>query len=91
MSGFPDAETAPLPSPVLRGASATELLATISKLLSGHGIEYAMRTLTPQASSITVTTVIAPGLDRFSLVQRGVPATPTGRAYKLWEEAGKPR
>ena len=91
MSGFPDAETVPLPSPVRRGVSATELLASISKLLSGHGIEYAMRTLTPRASSITVTTVIAPGLDRFSLVQSGVPVTPTGRACKLWEEAGEPR
>jgi ribosomal protein S12 methylthiotransferase accessory factor len=54
------------------------------RALAGHGIGYRVCEVAPVGSLIAVATTIAPGLERFSLVQHGVPVLPTGRGWPLW-------
>jgi ribosomal protein S12 methylthiotransferase accessory factor len=52
--------------------------------LTGRGVGYHVCEVAPAGSLIAVATTIAPGLERFSLVQHGVPVLPTGRGQHLW-------
>jgi ribosomal protein S12 methylthiotransferase accessory factor len=56
----------------------------VGRALAGHGIGYHVCDVAPVGSLIAVATVIAPGLERFSLVQHGVPVVPTGRGWRWW-------
>lgn len=62
-------------------------LARLTTLLAGHGIVVYSRLLTPPESLVAVATVIAPGLERFSLVRLGFPVVPTGRGWGIWDLA----
>jgi ribosomal protein S12 methylthiotransferase accessory factor len=62
-------------------------LDAVTGLLREHGIRCYTCELTPPESHIRVTSTIAPGLERFSLVRYGVPVVPTGRGWKLWTTA----
>ncbi len=65
--------------------SAVEaILETSARLVRGRGIEFYACELTPPESLISVVTVIAPGLEHFSLVHMGIPVIPTGRGWSLW-------
>jgi ribosomal protein S12 methylthiotransferase accessory factor len=57
------------------------------RLLSRRGIEFFVCEVAPPESLIAVATVIAPGLERFSLVRLGVPVIPTGRGMRMWPRA----
>ena len=52
--------------------------------LAGRGLGYHADEIAPAGSLIAVTTTIAPGLERFSLVRHGDPVLPTGRGWHLW-------
>jgi ribosomal protein S12 methylthiotransferase accessory factor len=54
------------------------------RALAGHGIGFHVCEVAPVDSLIAVATTIVPGLERFSLVQHGVPVVPTGRGWPLW-------
>jgi len=66
------------------GATPAEGLAQVGRMLARRGIDYYVCELAPVDSLIAVTTTIAPGLERFSLVRHGVPVIPTGRGRHLW-------
>jgi ribosomal protein S12 methylthiotransferase accessory factor len=59
-------------------------LDTVTGLLRKHGIHCYTCELAPPGSHISVTSTIAPGLERFSLVRFGLPVVPTGRGWNLW-------
>jgi ribosomal protein S12 methylthiotransferase accessory factor len=59
-------------------------LDTVTHLLKNHGIRCYTCELAPPESHICVTSTIAPGLERFSLVRFGQPVVPTGRGWSLW-------
>jgi ribosomal protein S12 methylthiotransferase accessory factor len=59
-------------------------LDTVIHLLKNHGIRCYTCELAPPESHIRVTSTIAPGLERFSLVRFGQPVVPTGRGWTLW-------
>ena len=59
-------------------------LEQVRQALAGRGIGYHVCEVAPVGSLIAVATTIAPGLERFSLVQHGVPVVPTGRGWHLW-------
>jgi ribosomal protein S12 methylthiotransferase accessory factor len=60
------------------------ILETSARLVRGRGVEFYTCELTPDDSLVSVVTVIAPGLERFSLVHMGIPVIPTGRGWSLW-------
>ncbi|WP_433381056.1 YcaO-like family protein [Actinoplanes sp. CA-142083] len=64
--------------------SAAWGLAEVSRALAAHGIAHHTREIAPPGSLISVTSTIAPGLERFSLVRHGDPVLPTGRGRRLW-------
>lgn len=59
-------------------------LYTVTGLLRKHDIRRYTCELTPSGSHISVTSTIAPGLERFSLVRFGLPVVPTGRGWNFW-------
>jgi ribosomal protein S12 methylthiotransferase accessory factor len=59
-------------------------LERIRRALASQGISYHVCDLAPVGSLVAVATTIAPGLERFSLVQHGVPVLPTGRGWPRW-------
>lgn len=65
----------------------TQRLAWLDAQLARNGIETFARELTPVESLISVVATVAPALDRFSMVLLGMPVVPTGRAWRLWEQA----
>lgn len=62
-------------------------LGSVTRLLHTRGIEFYTCELTPPESEIAVTTTIAPGLERFSLLRLGAPVVPTGRGWSVWAAA----
>jgi ribosomal protein S12 methylthiotransferase accessory factor len=62
-------------------------LSTVARLLRTRGIEFYTCELAPAGSQIAVATILAPGLERFSLVHLGMPVVPTGRGWSLWMTA----
>jgi ribosomal protein S12 methylthiotransferase accessory factor len=56
----------------------------LARTLAAHGIDQHAAEIAPIGSLISVASVIAPGLERFSLVRHGVPVVPTGRGQHLW-------
>ncbi len=81
--------TQPVPLRISVGGSDTveSSLGTVTQRLLTCGIEFYTGELAPPQSQIAVATIIAPGLERFSLVHLGVPITPTGRGWTLWASA----
>jgi ribosomal protein S12 methylthiotransferase accessory factor len=59
-------------------------LEQVGRALAARGVGYHVCEVAPAGSRISVATTIAPGLERFSLVQHGVPVIPTGRGRHLW-------
>jgi ribosomal protein S12 methylthiotransferase accessory factor len=59
-------------------------LDSVTGLLRKHAICWYTCELTPPQSHISVTSTIAPGLERFSMVRFGLPVVPTGRGWNLW-------
>jgi ribosomal protein S12 methylthiotransferase accessory factor len=59
----------------------------LSHLLRERDIDHYVCDLAPPQSLIAVTTTIAPGLERFSLVRLGMPVLPTGRGWSAWTAA----
>jgi len=59
----------------------------LAEHLRRHHIELFVCELAPPGSLVAVTTTIAPGLERFSLVRLGVPVLPTGRGWPIWAGA----
>ncbi|MFI5898550.1 hypothetical protein ACIA5D_51705, partial [Actinoplanes sp. NPDC051513] len=57
---------------------------TFARQLAGRGLGYHAGEIAPAGSLIAVTTTVAPGLERFSLVRHGDPVLPTGRGWHLW-------
>lgn len=72
----PDIDTAPEPA-----------VNQLAERLRRHNIEHFVCELAPPGSLVAVTTTIAPGLERFSLVRLGVPVLPTGRGWPTWAAA----
>jgi ribosomal protein S12 methylthiotransferase accessory factor len=66
-------------------ATVQSSLATVNDLLSRDGIQSYFCEITPPQSLISVVSVIAPGLERFSLVRMGLPVIPTGRGWSRWQ------
>jgi ribosomal protein S12 methylthiotransferase accessory factor len=62
-------------------------LARLERVLRKHGIESYHAELTPAESMVSVAAVLAPGLERFSLVRLGMPIVPTGRGGQVWTTA----
>jgi ribosomal protein S12 methylthiotransferase accessory factor len=56
----------------------------IGRRLAACGLTYHVAEVAPAGSLIAVTTTVAPGLERFSLVRHGAPVLPTGRGWHLW-------
>lgn len=56
----------------------------VTGLLHDSDIHWSTCELAPPGSLISVTSTIAPGLERFSLVRYGLPVVPTGRGWDLW-------
>jgi ribosomal protein S12 methylthiotransferase accessory factor len=71
------------PDPVGDGSPAWGL-AHLTRVLAAHDIRHYAAEIAPDGSLISVASVIAPGLERFSLVRHGVPVVPTGRGRHLW-------
>ncbi len=59
-------------------------LAQVSDALAAHGLGHHVGEIAPAGSLIAVTTTVAPGLERFSMVRHGDPVLPTGRGWRLW-------
>jgi len=59
-------------------------LAQVSGALAARGLGHHTGEIAPAGSLIAVTTTVAPGLERFSLVRHGDPVLPTGRGRHLW-------
>jgi ribosomal protein S12 methylthiotransferase accessory factor len=67
------------------GADSAEAgLETVERALGAHGLAHYTADIAPAGSLIAVTTTVAPGLERFSLVRHGDPVLPTGRGWRLW-------
>jgi ribosomal protein S12 methylthiotransferase accessory factor len=64
--------------------SAEGGLATVERALGVRGLAYHAADIAPADSLIAVTSTVAPGLERFSLVRHGDPILPTGRGWHLW-------
>ena len=62
----------------------------VRRRLKHKDIELYAYVLTPQPYTLAVVTVVAPGLERFSLVYAGRPVVPTGRGWTLWTAATTP-
>jgi ribosomal protein S12 methylthiotransferase accessory factor len=83
------------PGPVpLRGTSGNadtvqSALDTVTGMLREHGIPCYTCELAPPGSLISVTSTIAPGLERFSLIRFGHPIAPTGRGRDIWMSASQ--
>ncbi|MFC7279315.1 YcaO-like family protein [Paractinoplanes rhizophilus] len=70
--------------PDLGDDSAEGGLATVVRALGARGIAHHAADIAPSGSLIAVTSTVAPGLERFSLVRHGDPVLPTGRGRHLW-------
>ncbi|MEU4244734.1 YcaO-like family protein [Actinoplanes sp. NPDC026619] len=64
--------------------SAEGGLATAERALGARGLAHHTADIAPAGSLIAVTTTVAPGLERFSLVRHGDPVLPTGRGWHRW-------
>jgi ribosomal protein S12 methylthiotransferase accessory factor YcaO len=64
--------------------SAEGGLETVERALGARGLAHHAADIAPSGSLIAVTTTVAPGLERFSLVRHGDPVLPTGRGWHLW-------
>lgn len=64
--------------------SAEGGLEAVERALGAHGLAHHAADIAPADSFIAVTTTVAPGLERFSLVRHGDPVLPTGRGWHLW-------
>ncbi len=77
----------PLRANLTDAASVDAALDRVAGQLHSHELEYYHVELTPADSLVSVATVVAPGLERFSLVHLGLPVVPTGRGWSLWAAA----
>lgn len=77
----------PLRGDVGETGTVESSLSTVARLLRTRGIEFYACELAPPGSQIAVATILAPGLERFSLVHLGMPVIPTGRGWGLWMTA----
>jgi ribosomal protein S12 methylthiotransferase accessory factor len=77
----------PLRPDLEAGPTVPDAVERLARLLRGHGLEWYSAELTPADSLVSVAAVIAPGLERFSLVRLGQPVVPTGRGWPLWAGA----
>jgi ribosomal protein S12 methylthiotransferase accessory factor len=64
--------------------SAESGLETVERALGARGLAHHAADIAPAASLVAVTSTVAPGLERFSLVRHGDPVLPTGRGWHLW-------
>jgi ribosomal protein S12 methylthiotransferase accessory factor len=84
------AEHVPLRRSVCDTGTVQSGLDAVTGLLREHGIRCYTCELAPPGSHIRVTSTIAPGLERFSLVRFGLPVVPTGRGWSLWTTTTAP-
>jgi ribosomal protein S12 methylthiotransferase accessory factor YcaO len=63
----------------------------LARVLDDRGIGFFSYLLSPADSLVSVAAVVAPGLERFSLVRLGVPVAPTGRGHQVWTAAPRRR
>jgi ribosomal protein S12 methylthiotransferase accessory factor len=75
---------APLRADLDGAGTVASALALVTRLLRERGVEHYHAELSPAGSLVRVAAVIAPGLERFSLVRLGQPVVPTGRGWPLW-------
>jgi len=64
--------------------SAEGGLETVERALGARGLAHHTADIAPAGSLVAVTTTVAPGLERFSLIRHGDPILPTGRGWHLW-------
>ena len=76
--------TVPLRADVDGDGSPRWGLDRLRRGLAANGVDFHVCPIAPAGSLVAVATVIAPGLERFSLVRHGVPVIPTGRGWHLW-------
>lgn len=72
------------PDPV---AGPQDAVDRVEEALRAHGVRVLTCALTPDQADVAVVSVLAPRLDRFSMVLQGMPVVPTGRAWRLWDAA----
>jgi ribosomal protein S12 methylthiotransferase accessory factor len=77
----------PLRGNVGDASTIDSALDTVTSLLRRYNIFSHACELTPPESLISVVSIIAPGLERFSLVRMGIPVIPTGRGWRIWANA----
>jgi ribosomal protein S12 methylthiotransferase accessory factor len=74
----------------LDGTSVDDCLRTLLTLLRSRGLHcYYRPTTEPDAKAICVI-VLIPGIERFEMVRRVGPITPTGRGWHRWPRAVRP-
>jgi ribosomal protein S12 methylthiotransferase accessory factor len=73
--------------PGARTIASRSTTADLGRCLRDKGIELYAYVLTPSPYTLAVVTVVAPGLERFSLIYAGRPVVPTGRGWSLWSAA----
>lgn len=66
-----------------------DCLSRVEAALRSRGIPVLTSWLTPADADIAVGSILAPRLDRFSMVLQGMPVVPTGRGYPMWEAANR--
>jgi len=73
------------------GTGVAGALSTLTSRLRGHDVDVYAAELAPPGSLVSVAAVVAPGLERFSLIRFGMPILPTGRGWPLWSAARRTR
>jgi ribosomal protein S12 methylthiotransferase accessory factor len=89
LRSYGDVRHVPLRGNVGNVSTVESALDTVTSLLRRRNIYPYTCELTPPESLISVVSTIAPGLERFSLVRKGIPVIPTGRGWSIWASAHK--
>lgn len=68
-------------------AGPLDCIAWVEAAMRSHDVPVLTCPLTPEHADVAVVSVLAPRLDRFSMVLQGMPVVPTGRAWPQWDAA----